>query len=257
MSTTVEMSRNGAIARILFRSPGGVQILSTPVRNALTRILDELAAAPDCRVVMFAATGRTFLAGADLNELRALTAKTARKFARDGQRLFQQIAALPPVTLAAIHAPCAGGGCELALACDLRIAAASARIGLPEVTLGLIPGWGGTVRTTLLLGAARARQIILSGELYPADAALRLGLIDETAPDAEFEAAVNARAARFLKANPAAIARAKQFIARIEPARLKTLLRAEAAEFAACYTCQDPAEGLAAFLEKRAAHWAV
>ena len=145
---------------------------------------------------------------------------------------------------------------ELALAGDLRLAAASARIGAPEVTLGFIPGWGGTVRSTLLFGAAVASRLILSGELLPAAEAARLGAVDAVFSDAEFRAGVDARIAQFMKAAPTAVATAKKMIAEVYAVKLKALLGVEAAQFARCCTTDEPREGTTAFLEKRAAAWA-
>lgn len=256
MPTAVELIRQGAeVARVRFRSENGVQILSLITCNELRSILKVLRRDAHVRVVVFEAEGRTFLAGADLNELMALNERTARKYARRGQRLFQRIADLPAATIAAIHAPCAGGGCELALACDFRIAAATSRIGLPETTLGLIPGWGGTVRSTLLLGASAAKQVILAGELLPAEEAARIGLIDAAVPDERFRAAVDARITQVLKCGPAAVTNAKRLIHDASRAAVRQLLECEAEDFAKCYTTNEPREGLSSFLEKRSPKW--
>lgn len=255
MSTTVDLQKKDYVARVTLRGENGIQLLSKDVRTELTRVLKEIAADRDCRVVVFAAEGRVFIAGADINELRAQTAKTARKFARDGQRLFQRIADLPAVSIAAIHGACAGGGCELALACDLRIASTGAKIGLPEVSLGLLPGWGGTTRATLLLGPAVAKQMILTGELLPAEAALRIGLVDEVVAADQLAAAVDARVSQILSRGPAAVRKSKELIEEFGLRSLDRLLRREAAEFAACYATGEPAEGLSAFLEKRVPRW--
>lgn len=256
-ATTVELIRQGAeIVRIRFRSDNGVQILSLDVLDELRGIVKQLKNDTELRVVVFEAEGRTFLAGADLNELKSLNHRTARKYARQGQRLCQRIASLPAATIAAIHAPCAGGGCELSLACDFRIAAASARIGLPETTLGLIPGWGGTVRTTLFLGASVAKQIIFAGGLLPADEAARIGLVDAAVPDERFRAAVDARIAQILKCAPSAVAGAKRLIQQASRVAMRQLINSEADDFAKCYATSEPAEGLGAFLDKRTPKWA-
>lgn len=256
MTATIEIVRKEAgIARVVFQSENGVHLLARAVLDQLKAVLKQLKGDKSLRVVVFEAEGRTFLAGADITELRDLTRKSARRYAREGQRLFQRIAELPAVTIAAVHATCAGGGTELALACDLRLAAASARIGLPEVTLGLLPGWGGTVRATLLFGPAVARRMIFSGELLPAAEAARLGVVDAVFPDAEFRAGVDARIAQFLKAGPAAIAGVKRLIEDIYAIELEDLLDMEAEQFAKCYASQEPAEGTTAFLEKRPAQW--
>jgi len=256
MSTRVELQQaQPGVARVVFQSENGIQVLSREVCDQLRAILKQLKSDKSLRVVVFQAEGRTFLAGADLNELKSLNRRSAKKYSREGQRLFQRIAELPAVSICAIHAACAGGGCELSLACDIRIAAAGARIGLPEVTLGLIPGWGGLVRSTLLLGGSAARQMVLSGRLFAAAEALRLGLVDAVHPDSEFRAAVDARVAEFLKAAPAASATARKLIAAIDSIELDDLLEMEAQRFADCYDGDEAPEGLAAFLEKRPASW--
>jgi len=255
MTTTVRLDRQDGVTRINLETDTGIHLLSADCRAALKTAIREIECDDDCRVVVLQSEGRTFIAGADISELKAQTRRTARKFAREGQRLAQQLADLPAVTISAIHGPCAGGGCELSLACDFRLAAASARIGLPETSLGLIPGWGGTVRSTLLLGPAVAKRIILSGELLPADEALRIGLVDAVFPDDQFRAGVEARVAQLLSRGPLAIAAAKQFIEALSQSDIDHLLRYEARVFGACYNTDEPEEGLSAFLEKRPAGW--
>ncbi len=256
MPTTLELIHSSAgVARVVLQSENGIQILSRAVLEQLKTIVKSLKHDASLRVVVFESRGRTFLAGADLRELQALTRKTARRYAQEGQRLFQRIAELPAVTISAIHAACAGGGLELSLACDLRLAAAGASMGAPEVKLGLIPGWGGTVRSTLLLGPAVAKRIILSGELLPAAEALRLGLVDAVFPDEQFRAGVEARITQLLNAAPAAAAAAKRLFGNVYAVELDDLLEMEAEQFAACYATDEPPEGIAAFLDKRPPRW--
>ena len=258
MNTTVELNRaHPAVARVAFRSEGGVQLLSAAVRDQLRLVLDAIEADENCRVVVFEAAGRTFIAGADINELRALTPRTAWKCSREGQKLFQRVADLRVPTLAAIHAACAGGGCELSLACDIRLAAATARIGLPEITIGLVPGWGGTVRSVQVCGSAAARRVMLTGELLTAAEALRLGLVHEVVADEAFRPAVETRIAQLLKGAPQAGGQIKRMVDRLQSTREKANFRMEARQVARCYRSREPAEGLAAFLEKRPADWAV
>ena len=255
MSTSVELTQQDRVARILFSSEKGIQLLSASTRSQLSRVLDELELLDDCRVAVFEARGRTFIAGADINELRAFNAETAEPFARETQELLRRIDRLKPVTIAAIHAACAGGGCELALACDLRIAASSSWIGLPEVSLGLVPGWGGSVRAVRLFGPAVARRMILTAELLSADEACKLGVVESVAPDDEFRAVVNARVEQLLSHGPLACKAAKRLIAEFEGPDFDEQLRAEAAAFAKCYESGEALEGTTAFIEKRKANW--
>jgi len=255
--THVELtSQENGIFRIRFSSEKGVQILSEEVCRQLGQLLKVVAKRPP-RILVFEATGRTFQAGAELRELAALDRRAARRYSRRGQKLFRKIAELPCLTVAAIHAPCAGGGCELSLACDFRFLADTARIGLPEVTLGIIPGWGGAARAVRVLGPVAARRLILSGELLPAAEALQIGVADAVFPSSEFEAAVNARLQRLLRCAPGAIATAKRFLAEGYHLDLADLLVDESRLFARCYSSPEPPEGIAAFLEKRDAVWPV
>ena len=255
MSTRIELTTSGRLARVKFTSDRGVQLFSTEVRRRLAEVVHELESLPDCRVVVFEADGRTFIAGADIQELRTLNADTALQLAVEGQSLMNRIAAFPAVTLAAIHASCAGGGCELALACDLRMAAESARIGLPEVSLGVIPGWGGTVRAVRLFGGAATRRLILTGELLPADEAQRLGLVESVTADEKFRDAIDSRIQLLLSRGPTACREAKRLIAAFEGGDPEPQLKVEAAAFSACFASGEAAEGTAAFLEKRPPAW--
>jgi enoyl-CoA hydratase len=255
--THVELiSTEERIHRIRFGSDGGIQILSEEVCRKLGQILKQVAKHPP-RILVFEATGRTFLAGAELRELAALDRRAARRYSRRGQKLFRKIAELPCLTVAAIHAACAGGGCELSLACDFRFLAETAKIGLPEVTLGIIPGWGGAARAVRVLGPVAARRLILSGDLLPASEAWQIGLADAVFPAEEFSASVDSRLQRLLRCAPAAIATAKRFLAEGHHLDLTDLLVEESRLFARCYSSSEPAEGITAFLEKRDAVWPV
>jgi enoyl-CoA hydratase/carnithine racemase len=255
VGTQVNFVTDGPIGRVQLHTENGVQLLGADTREQLRQTLTEIARHDDLSVVVFESTGRTFIAGADINELRALNPETAYENSREGQAVMGQIAALPFTTIAAIHAACAGGGTELALACDMRLAASSAVIGLPETRIGVIPGWGGTVRATRLLGSAVARRMILTGELLPAATALQLGLIDELVPDDEFRDAVERRIAMVLGRGPHARDTASKLLAAFEGPDPETQFEAEARAFAACYQTNEPETGMAAFLDKQPADW--
>jgi enoyl-CoA hydratase len=256
MTTHVELSVNGPVARILLRGEKGIQILSAQTRRRLLSVVEEVAAT-DCSVVVFAAEGRTFIAGASIDELRGLTEHEALEDSRAGQRLMSAIESLPQTTVAAIHGACAGGGTELVLACDLRIASHGAKIGLPETSIGVLPGWGGTVRAMQLLGAAAARRLILTGELLSAAEAERIGLVDAVCDTEQFAAQVETRVAQLLTRGPLARRRAKHLLQQhaADGVNLVAQFDAEARAFAECYRTGEPHEGMSAFLEKRSAHW--
>lgn len=256
MPTDVIVTQEGPVARVRFETSNEIHILSAETRRLLSEALAKLDHVESCRVIIFEARGRTFLAGADLQELQGLHQDSAIWFAQAGQKLMNQIADLRAVTICAIQAPCAGGGCELALSCDFRLAASGARIGLPETSLGVIPGWGGTVRATSLLGGLVARRIILTGELLPAEEARRIGLVDQVIADSEFPAAVDKFVAQLLTRAPQAVKRAKRLISQLTRTGRKKALNREAQQFAECYASLEPLEGIAAFREKRAPVWA-
>lgn len=251
MPTTIQLTHHNTVSRVRFQSENGIPLLGESARAELSAALGELEARPECRVVVFEAEGRTFIAGADINELQQLDAESARQLATETHALFDRIEALPAVTLASVHAACAGGGFELALACDLRFAAESAKLGLPEVTLGLIPGWGGTMRMTRLFGPAVARHVILRGELLSASEALKLGLVTRVSPDDAFRKDVDAQIELLASRSPSAIRAAKALLRSQHIATFED----EAQAFGDCFDSPDAAEGIAAFLEKRQAAW--
>jgi enoyl-CoA hydratase/carnithine racemase len=256
MTTQVDLSINGSVARVLLRGEKGIQILSAETRQRLLSVVEEVANA-DCSVVVFAAEGRTFIAGASIDELRTLNETSALQDSRSGQRLMSAIESLPQTTIAAIHGACAGGGTELVLACDLRFAAEGAKIGLPETSIGVLPGWGGTVRATQLLGTAVARRLILTGELVSADEALRVGLVDAVFSSDKFVEEVETRVAQILTRGPQARRRVKHLLQQhlADGANLAAQYDAEARAFAECYRTGEPYEGMSAFLEKRPSRW--
>lgn len=253
--TDIELQHDDTVSRVRFQSENGIQLLSAATRVELGNAIAELEARPECRVAVFEAEGRTFIAGADIKELQSLDAVSAEVVSRETHALFERIENLPAVTVAAIHAACAGGGFELALACDLRFAAVGARIGLPEVTLGLIPGWGGSVRMLRLFGLAVTRRVILSGELLPAEEALQLGLVSGVAPDDAFREFVQQQVDQIAQRSPNAIRAVKSLLLEFTGLDRAAQFAAEARQFGDCYNSPDSQEGIAAFLEKRPAEW--
>lgn len=256
MTTQVELSLDGPVARIQLRGEKGIQILSAETRQRLRETVAQVAST-ECSIVVFAAEGRTFIAGASIDELRSLDEAGALTDSRAGQQLMNAIEELPQTTIAAIHGACAGGGTELVLACDLRYAADGAKIGLPETSIGVLPGWGGTVRSTHLLGQSVARRLILTGELIAADEALRIGLVDAVFPAEKFSAEVEARITQILTRGPQARRRVKHLLRRhaADGVDLAAQFDAEARAFAECYRTGEPREGMSAFLEKRPTKW--
>lgn len=214
---TVESSRRGPVLVLTLASPP-VNALGTRMIAALHAALDEALADPELRVLQLRSEAKVFCAGADLAEMRANLADPDRvddqiAAVRDIQNVLKRIETLPMATVAEVGGAAMGGGLELALACDLRIVAAEARIGLPEVTLGLIPGAGGTQRLTALCGPAVAKRLILGGEIVDGSTAAELGLAHWAVPRAELAAFAAITADRLAKLPRAAVAEAKACIA--------------------------------------------
>jgi enoyl-CoA hydratase len=253
--TDVNLEIDGAVARVSFSSTNGIQLLNRDVRTKLAEIIEQLHQTSTVSIVVFEATGQTFIAGADIKELKQLNPATAYESARQGQLLMSRIEQLSATTVVAIHAACAGGGCEMALACDMRLAASRAVIGLPETRIGVIPGWGGTVRAAIVLGNMAARRMILSGELLKAENAMAIGLVDAVFEEDQFRYRVQERIETLLGRGPKARARAKRVLQNLNGGNLDELYEMEAREFAACFETTEPSIGMNAFLEKTKPDW--
>ncbi len=245
-TTRVELERDGSVGSIYFRTDAGVPIFSSRVLGELGSLIDQVAEDGALRFVVFRGQEKVFLAGADIQQMSHFTEDQGEAFARHGHRVFDAIATLPQVTIAALNGHAMGGGCELALACDFRVMVASGRIGQPESRLGIIPGWGGTMRLPKLVGDAMARKLMFSGDTIPAEEAYRIGLVDEVvATHDELDAAIDRWFAELASGSPAAIARIKRALVH----------QTEIEQFASSFSCSDAKEGMSAFLEKRKPAW--
>ena len=232
------------------KRPEALNALSQSLLEELAEIPELVQQDPEVRAVIFTGEGKAFAAGADLKEIAAIKDPfMGREYALFGQRVFAEIAALPVPTIAAINGYALGGGLELALACDLRVAAKTAKLGLPEVGLGLIPGFGGTQRLPRLIGRGRALDLIFTGRHVDAEEALFLGLVNRVAEDALEEAKKLAQ--KILKNAPIALALAKESVVRGEGLDLAEALEIEADLFGYAAATEDMKEGVRAFLEKR------
>jgi enoyl-CoA hydratase len=238
------------IALVTLRRPEALNALSQDLLRELAEVAEVIAQDPEARVAIFTGEGKAFAAGADLKEIAAIKDPfMAREYALLGQQVFSEIAALPIPTIAAINGYALGGGLELALACDLRVAATGARLGLPEVGLGLIPGFGGTQRLPRLIGRGRALDLIFTGRHVTAEEALSMGLVNRVGEDALEEA--RKLAEKILKNAPIALALAKESVVRGEGLDLAEALEIEADLFGYAAATEDMKEGVRAFLEKR------
>jgi enoyl-CoA hydratase len=248
---TLRVSTDDGVATVTIHRPEKRNALNAQVRRELVDALDALATDPDVRVVILTGAGdRAFVAGADIGEF-AERSPLEQRATMEGRRVFEVLADHPKPTIAAINGYALGGGCELALACDLRIAARSARLGQPEVALGLLPGGGGTQRLPRLVGLGRALRMILTGDLLDAEEAARIGLVDEVVDDDALAGRARAVATRIAAHSPVAVKLIKQAVRAAAELPLSAGLALERELFITAFASEDRAEGVAAFLEKR------
>jgi enoyl-CoA hydratase len=249
---TVLLEIEGGIATVTVNRPERRNALNATVRRELVDVLDRLRGDDAARVVILTGAGeKAFIAGADIGEFAERTPEEQRE-AMEGRRVFDEIAAFPRPTIAMVNGFALGGGCEVALACDLRIAARSARFGQPEVKLGLLPGGGGTQRLPRLVGYGRALRLILTGELITAEQAERIGLVDEVVDDADLTTRTRELAALLAASSPVALRLIKEAVRATLELPLNAGLAHERELFLTAFASEDRTEGIRAFFEKRA-----
>jgi enoyl-CoA hydratase len=258
--TTLQLDIAGPIATLTLHRPEVLNAINAVMFDEFEHLFTTLAADPAIRVLILTGSGdRAFAAGADIRALAETAAASGRAAAQRGHHVFglidSTLAAAGKPVLAAINGVALGGGCELALACTLRIASEKARLGFPEVKLGLIPGYGGTQRLPRLIGPSSALRLMLSGQPVDAAEALRLGLVDEVAPAADLLPRAHALASTIASMAPLAIAGVLESVARGANEPLDQALSTEAHIFGRLCGTADKQEGLAAFLSKRPPTW--
>ena len=245
--------KKGAIAYVTVNRPKVLNALNTPTLKDLLTALEDARDDTAVRgVILTGAGNKAFIAGADISELARVTAFEAEQSSRFGQDVLDLIENLGKPVIAAVNGFALGGGCEAAMACAIRIAVESARFGQPEVTLGLVPGGGGTQRLPRLVGKGRALQLILSGEMISAQEAYRIGLVNEIVPRSDLIARAEAILNKIASNAPIAVKLALEAANKgMETSQSEGLLL-EAAYFGLCAATEDKKEGTSAFLEKRA-----
>jgi enoyl-CoA hydratase len=214
--------------------------------------IDDLVARDDVGGVILTGAGRAFIAGADINELTGISALEGRRLARRGQEIFRRFETSPKPTIAAVNGFALGGGCELAMACHVRVAAEGAKFGQPEVKLGLIPGYGGTQRLPRLVGRGRALQLLLTGEMLEAQEAYRIGLVNRVVAADQLLPTATAMIQQMLMNAPLGVAGCIDAVDRGLEMPFDDALAMEATLFGVLIATSDTTEGTGAFLEKRA-----
>jgi enoyl-CoA hydratase len=254
--TRLRVERTDAVATVTLDRPEVLHALDAVMFDELERAFEELAADPSLRVILLTGSGeRAFAAGADIRALANTDAHSGRAASERGQAVMLGIERCGKPVIACVNGVALGGGCELALCCTLRLASDRARLGLPELKLGLIPGYGGTQRLPRLIGRSAALKLMLSGAPVDAAEALRLGLVDEVVPAAELMTRARALAESIAAMAPLAITALLEAVQRGEGLPIENALAVEAGVFARLCGTEDKREGLRAFLEKRPASW--
>ena len=251
-TTTLIIEDSEKLRSITINRPDKLNALNGEVIVELAEALAAAAADADVRAVVITGAGeKAFVAGADIAEFVGLSPAEAQAFAARGQAVFSSIEAMRKPVVAAVNGFALGGGCELALACHLRIASATARFGQPEVKLGLIPGYGGTQRLPRIVGAGRALELLLTGRMVDAPTALAWGLVNKVVEPGELRSAARALAHEILAVSPMAVGRCLEAVTVGNELPLEKGLEFEASRFGLCFATEDMREGTSAFLEKR------
>ena len=248
----IDLKREGGITTVCINRPKVLNALNQEVLAQLRDTFAQLAAERETLAVIVTGAGeKAFVAGADIKELATLDTVAGRKTAAFGQNVFRAIERFHKPVIAAINGFALGGGCELALACHLRIASENARLGLPEVGLGLIPGYGGTQRLARLVGKGFALEMILTGEMISAERAAAIGLVNHVVAIEALLPKAHEIAAKIIKNGPVAVHHALEAVNHGLDMPLEDGERLEASLFGMLASTSDTKEGLAAFLEKR------
>lgn len=249
----IVFDKDNGIGWIRFNRPDKLNALNSQVFQELEAAVAACEGDDDVRVVVLTGSAKVFVAGADIGQMATADVADVTRFIDIGMRAQERLAELSKPTIAMISGYALGGGLEVALCCDFRIAATNAVLGLPEITLGIIPGGGGTQRLSRLINYSKAAELVMTGEMIPADQAEKLGILNKVVAPDELEEAVKAFAAKLIKQPAMALRAAKSAMRRGLGVSLKDGLHIEQDCFCMLFGTVDQKEGMAAFLEKRKA----
>jgi enoyl-CoA hydratase len=242
-----------AVALLKINRPRALNALNSATLDDLSAAAHEVACNDAVRVVIVTGEGnKAFVAGADIQEMQPMNPMEGVSFSQKGHLAISMLERMGKPVIAAVNGYALGGGLEVALACDIIYASEKARMGFPEVTLGILPGFGGTQRTAKLVGLARAKELIFTGKVITAGEAYEMGLVNKVVPDDQLMGAVQDLAAKMLSAGPVGIGLAKACINKSLAVDIDSGLDFEAEAFGLCFGTEDQKEGMSAFLEKRA-----
>ena len=247
----IEIEQKEKVGIIRLNRPEALNALNKQLLGELEAAVKQLAEDPQIFVLVITGAGKAFVAGADIGEMKDLRGDEGRKFGILGQKVFREIESMEKPVIAAVNGFALGGGCELAMSCDLRIASSKAKLGQPEVGLGITPGFAGTQRLPRLVGIAKAKELIYTGDMIDAWEAEKIGLINKVVEPEQLMTEVLALANRIAEKAPLAVRYAKMAINRGVETDVDTGMQIEADLFGLCFASEDQKEGMGAFLEKR------
>lgn len=246
---------SNGIAFVTFNRPQALNALNSKTFSELNAFLDEVSNRNDIKVMILTGEGKAFIAGADIAEMSEMNSEQGKKFAELGHKTFRRLEMLPFPVIAAVNGFALGGGCELSLACDIRIANTYAKFGQPEVNLGLIPGYAGTVRLPRIVGLSNALYLLTTADMISADEALRMGLVQKVVePDKLIEEA-KAMATKIASKGTIAVRKVKEITRKGMLTDFDKASDNEATAFGSLFGNGESGEGMKAFLEKRKPNW--
>ena len=247
----VEVTKQGNIGIITMNRPEALNALSSAVFADLSKALDQVERDEEVYVVIITGAGRAFVAGADIGEMAHMNVEEGLSFSELGNSLLMRVDMFPKPTIAAVNGFALGGGCELSLACDIRIASEKAKFGQPEVGLGIIPGFGGTQRMARIIGTGPAMELIFTVDTIDAKQAEKIGMVNHVVPAEELMDAAIAMAEKIASKAQVAIRTSKMALRRGIDCDINTAVTYEALAFATCFGTEDQKDAMKAFVEKR------
>ena len=247
------VEKENGIAIVKINNPQSLNALNSTILGELDTLFTELENDSSISVIILTGEGKAFVAGADITEMSSMDAAEGKAFGEKGAKVFRKIELLSKPVIAAVNGYALGGGCELAMCCDIRIASAKAKFGQPEVGLGITPGFSGTQRLPRLVGMGKAKELIFTAEAINADEACRIGLVNSVAEPEELMNTAVAMAEKIAGKAPVAVKYSKESINRGMQCSMDEAINIEANLFGLCFATEDQKEGMKAFIEKRKA----
>jgi len=249
------VENNEGICTVKINNPKSLNALNAEVLSELEIVFDQLKKDENVSVVVLTGEGKAFVAGADIAYMKDLSVSEAKRFGEDGSRIFRKIETLDKVVIAAVNGFALGGGCELCMACDIRIASTKAKFGQPEVGLGITPGFSGTQRLPRLVGLGKAKELIYTGNIIKADEACGIGLVNKVVEPEVLMDEVYAMAKKINSNARLAVKYCKESINKGIETDIETGISFESNLFGLCFASEDQVEGMTAFIEKRSSNF--